>query len=56
MSGEECGLIGPEIQVSSTVAGEEVREMELEKQSHELGEELSGTPDSAPRCMWAGTT
>lgn len=48
--------MGPDIHVSSIVAGEEVLEMELEKQSHEQGEELSGSPCSVLRCIWAGTT
>lgn len=55
ISGEELGL-GAMGHISSMVAGEDDREMELEKQSQELGGECPVRLTSGPSCMWAGTT
>jgi hypothetical protein len=38
-------------QASSIVAGEEVREMELEKLAQDPGDEFSGRPVSGPNCI-----
>jgi hypothetical protein len=49
-SGEEAGLKGADCHESSMVAGEEVLEMELEKQSQVLGDDASGT-ESLAKCI-----